>query len=319
MGSETMPASFGYPFFIRVFLPGMLAAGFMVYIIVPAFVALGINLTFFDKLLSIPFFEKLGVVAILGTLIGQAIQSLDLYIYQILEGIWLWPSCIQTYFQRFALIRYNNILVSFNEKERILDRTEDEKTYLKLKRDLYFLTIKLRQYPVNKSCIEATDLGNIITEYEMYPYEQYGMDYSVYWSRIWSILPELAKTDLEARSARADFCVYITFISLLSWPFIVLRAYQLWGVIISIAALVGWWQISKKFLYKMSLSTHCILGEYIKATFDVHRVSLAKQLHLPISLTPTDEEKELWMEYKEFLIGYSPTSSQVFKEKMTVG
>ena len=306
-----MPASFGYPFFLRIFLPGIIVVGFGVYLIIPSLIALGINWTVLTDICNLIFIEKLIILAIFGILSGELVHSMDFYLYQFLEGIRFWPRNIQLHFQKSALITYDGILDTLNKKLLIKDLVKDEKEYLKVKKEIYFLTSKLRQYPFSKGAFEATDLGNIMAEYETYSDEQYGMDFNIYWSMIRNILPEPIRIELEARSAREDFCAYSTFIALLMWPFAVLRTYQSLGFIISVLVIIGWWIFIKYFLYKITLSAYSNSGSYIKRVFDLYRLDLAKKLGLEANLSPDANEKELWKGYARFLREYVPINQNV--------
>jgi len=161
--------------------------------------------------------------------------------------------------------------------------------------------------------LQATDLGNVLSEYENYPYDQYGMSFNIYWNRIWEILPEDAKTDIELRGSKTDFIVYLTFISLLSIPLIAFRSYQLWGWEIAILAIVFSWLLVKRFLYRLAVNAHANYSGYIESVFDIYRLDLAKKLGLPANLCPSEEEKKIWEEYAEFLQDNKKPTSAFFR------
>ena len=106
----------------------------------------------------------------------------------------------------------------------------------------------MREFPFNSELNQVyprtpTRLGNVITEYESYSEEQYGMNFHVFWSRIWHILPKSCKDDLDIRGAKADSAVYLLSIWIIFFPFIGYSAYGLIGIIPS-------------FLFSSSLVNH---------------------------------------------------------------
>lgn len=163
------------------------------------------------------------------------------------------------------------------------------------------------RYPEN-----PTEFGNIMAEYELYSRNQYEMHMMVFWQHIWLIMPKELREDLDMRSAKADFNVYISFILLTfafvgtsafiyqqdSWCKILYWYIPLKALISAALSILGWY-----IFYKLSVSEHKTYGRYVKAIFDIYRFELAKKMNIVISDFP-EIEKETWKQWKNFLLDY---------------
>ncbi|MHB8118015.1 MAG: hypothetical protein ACYDHX_04710 [Methanothrix sp.] len=320
MGVDDIPTSFGYPTLVRTFLPGFITALIVVYILVPALIVtnVGNSLPFLQKLLALNLVDKFIVIVTIAIISGHIIQLADLYIYQFLEGIRFWPSCLRKYYKTLSLIEYEGILQTIGAKKKSLSyeankATPNVATYLEIDKDISYQNRRLHRYPFHKADIQATDLGNALSEYENYPFDRYGISFDIYWSRIWEILPDDVKTDIDLRGSKTDFIVYLTFISLVSIPLIAFRSCQLWGWKIAIGTTILSWLLTKIFLYKLAVTAHANYGGYIESVFDIYRFNLAEKLGLPATLCPTEDEKKIWQEYTDFLLDNVEPTSTVFR------
>ena len=304
MSIADAPTSFGYPVFLRIFLPGFVTSCLTMYIGIPAAYYYNINLNIFIKLISLTLTERLIILAIFGFLLGMLIYLLDFYIYQFLEGIRFWYQPIWVSVRERALNSYNDLIKDIDKKKSLKITTEDRKSKLVLENQIRNLSGKIRAFPVNKSDIEATNLGNILKEYETYPEEQYGMKLNIFWSRLLLILPEETKKELDLRGAEADLTVYLTFIFLIFSPIAGIRSFQLWGIIPALFVFFILLAITKIIFYELSLRSHLSYGKYVKAVFYIYRIDLSNKLNLPIHLCPDKQERAIWKEYGQFLDEY---------------
>jgi len=146
----------------------------------------------------------------------------------------------------------------------------------------------------------------------MYPEEQYGMNYNIYWTMLRYLLPDEIKNELDSRSAKADFIVYLTFIFLIFWPIVTVSAYTFFGSTIAIITFVFWIIITYQVLYKLAINAHNYHSRYVKTVFDLYRIDLAKKLGLPLSICPNDDEKSIWNKYSFFLEDYDYLEDELF-------
>jgi hypothetical protein len=141
-----------------------------------------------------------------------------------------------------------------------------------------------KRYPTH-----PTRLGNIIREYETYPYIAYGIEMALLWLHMWFSLPKEVQKEMEVKSAFADCFIYAALIFLI---------YAFWG---------GFWFLfwgnrggalcccilsggMSWFLARISASQHFEYGKSVKAIFDLYLKDLAKNLNI------NQDDKEAWEE-----------------------
>lgn len=134
-----------------------------------------------------------------------------------------------------------------------------------------------------------TRLGNILRAAEQRPLEKYGLDGIVCWSRLWLLLPDAVKKDLQ--EARADLNTAARV-----W---------LWSLLFIVWAIWAWWAapvgiISALFAYYWALDAASNYGELIEATFDLHRHLLYQSLRWNLPTDP-DEERRVGQQLTEYL------------------
>jgi NADH:ubiquinone oxidoreductase subunit len=135
-----------------------------------------------------------------------------------------------------------------------------------------------------------TRLGNILRAAEQRPLEKYGLDAIVCWSRLWLLLPDTVKKDLQ--EARADLNTAARV-----W---------LWSLLFIVWAIWAWWAapvgiISAIFAYYYwALDAARSYGELIEATFDLHRHLLYQSLRWNLPTEP-NEERRVGRQLTEYL------------------
>lgn len=311
MGIEAAPNSFGFPCFVRNFLPGFISSIMATYILAPLIQMKFPNIQILNIFLQMPIIEKIVVIFILSFIFGIVLELMDLYIYQFFEGIRYWGPFWEPMHDR-SLNSFKSIKRDINSKKDLRRSISDEKELIKINNQIRSLFGQLRRYPYHEKSIEATAFGNVIAEYETYPEEQYGMNFKIYWSRLRHFLPEEIKDEFDSRSARADFIVYLTFIFLIFLPIVTIGAYAFFGLTIATITIVFWIFITYQILYKLAINEHEIYGGYVKSMFDLYRIDMAKKIGLPLSICPNDNEKSIWDEYSKFLEDYECPERELF-------
>lgn len=301
MGLSDIPNSFGLSFFFRTFFPASIAT--ILYGI--AFYPF-IMTSFWFKL---TFENKIFVWIAVSLLIGILLNLLDLYIYQFYEGLRFWHNRLKNYFYSKQIEKFNKI---DNELKNVHNEIKKEVDPLK-KRELYEkasrLWAEVRKYPYNPDYNShtgrypenPTEFGNVLAEYELYSERQYGMHMMVFWQHLWFILPKDVKGDLELRSAKADFSVYISFL-LLIYIFIGTIGFAFWSKVLAAVFLIIsalFWYIS----YKIATLEHKAYGRYIKAIFDLYRFDLANKLNIVIGKDLIEERKS-WIKWRHYFLDY---------------
>jgi hypothetical protein len=125
-----------------------------------------------------------------------------------------------------------------------------------------------------------TRLGNILRATERRPDERYGLDAIICWSRLWLLLPDTTRKDLQAARAELNNAARL-------W---------LWSILFSIWTVLGaWWAIPIACLtagvtyYSWILDAATTYADLIDATFDVHRTLLYKSLRWQLPATAAAE------------------------------
>lgn len=298
--------SFGYPFFLKVVIPGLVAA----VALNPLIAVIGIKLG-----IAVKMYHALSI-AILGISLGFLINFIDDIIYKILEGYRLWPKWLRIY--------YTNRL-----NERIQKRFEEYKyTQDQIKKGMlwdWLITFPLKKtgQDIQTEAVLPTRLGNILHSYEDYPQSRYGMNSVFFWPRLWLVLDKDTRNEFNTITAEADCVTYISFVlfsvSMLYFMVFVLHLTNLPTIILGpFGRPVDSLSISKLafspffflgiaillfvlFLafYRISLPLHVRNGDFFKSLFDVHRGKLESMLSME------ENSKERWkdtMNYLEFML-----------------
>jgi hypothetical protein len=126
-----------------------------------------------------------------------------------------------------------------------------------------------------------TRLGNLLRAAEQRPLEKYGLDAIVCWSRLWLLLPDAVKQDLQAARTELNTATRIWLWSLL---FII---WLIWG---------AWWAVllgilSAFFAYNWAITAATNYGELIEATFDLYRHLLYQSLRWNLPPDPNEESR----------------------------
>jgi hypothetical protein len=137
---------------------------------------------------------------------------------------------------------------------------------------------QLKQFPSRIDRLMPTALGNILRAAETRPQDKYGLDAILCWSRLWLVLPDAVKKNLQ--EARSELNVGARI-----W---------LWSMLFILWGLYAWWAIPAGLLfalltYRWMLNTASAYGDLVEAAFDLHRTQLYKSLRLPLPEDPKDE------------------------------
>lgn len=146
-----------------------------------------------------------------------------------------------------------------------------------------------RRYPAKLHQVMPTRVGNMLRASESRPYEKYGLEASVVWPRLWTVLPESTKKELSMSWGQIGSSASVMVWSVLLVPF------SLWTPLVLIAAGGG-------FLFGyLSLPDRVeSFGDLLESAFDVHRGDLYVKLRWPLPKQIEDETK-LGLALTEFL------------------
>ena len=333
MGIADIPTKLGTDILIRTILPGLVA--FIVFF-EPLIYPLIHN--FWDTLET--FADKLLVWLIVGFAMGLFFMLCDIYIYQSFEGI-NWPeplrkwkySRIQKYFEKLD-DELKNLKKQEKEKLEKLEKEDNGEKKEKLTTELNELSLRIRKLSDNArefppdhekenftkrypTC--PTRFGNVIFEYEDYSLNRYGIHIVAFWNHFIQVLSKETKEELKLKSAIADLCVYLCFVSFLSiifGPAALLLQEESWiaygefsipvkSIIYLLASIVLF-----ELFYKLSITQHKGYGSFWKSIVDLNREELASKLGISIKKAPPaskeelENEKCLWRKYQNYYLDY---------------
>ena len=267
-------------------LPFSLSVNYLIKLIAPSLIL---------SLSCIPFFEimisKLGttisvemVVLIFIFLFSCMFLGFDDPIYMILEGRRYWPNWLKKCRINVQAKRLQKLI---NKKNQYID-AKGEKHALQ-RHDINYLkyleiVTELDRYPVDENgehyVIYPTRIGNLLIAYEDYSFRIYGMDSSFYFYRIWLLIDDSIRKEIDGLRSIADGMIYCIIAFSLSAILCFIYAliatfksvsmininnpllfYMLCFVLIILASL---W-------YNLSLHVHYRFGELFKSVFDIYR------------------------------------------------
>lgn len=225
--------------------------------------------------------ETILLILILTTLIALSsviVKALQFELLRLLEGYnwsnyglhWFYIRKIQFYENKYQqkLNRWSELDAKVLQKQPLTSK--ELLIYTKLKREIASTPDISPPMP--------TRLGNLLRNYELRPYEKYGLNSIICWSRLWLLLPESTQKELSAARDALDEAIQLIA----------------WGILFFIWIMWSWFAIPIALLlmwggYKLALKAADIYGQLIEATFDIHRELLYKALKREM---PTDPSKE---------------------------
>ena len=294
--------SFGFPFFLKVIIPGIVGALTLSPLIASIGIKLGVDVGFLEKSLT-----KMGLFFTgLALTIGFILYFLEDIIYEIFEGYFLWPTCLRNHFTN----RLNKKIKAKMQKSK--KQTTDKIEKQNLWNWLLKFPLKKGRKKTETEAVLPTMMGNILWSYEDYPESNYGMEPTFYWPRLWLVLNSQTRKEISAIWAEADCLTYISFLFVCSsvlyifacildfWniPTLILglRGNSVDSLTISNIAFTPKFFLTmgiisllfSRFVYLLSLSFHLRNGKFFQSLFDIHRDKLEK-MQLTITRKSLDD------------------------------
>jgi hypothetical protein len=271
---------------------GKLAEQWVANLLTPAFIFWSGGLTFYmlkhgwqpiANLFPDSKLEPLQLAILAGAFIlisvsALVMQRFDTEILRGLEGYW-YPGLRRLPILKWLRKRQLKTFAKYwNEWEILYEKfnantltPEESAQYVRLDRTL-------RQYPNQDNDFLPTRLGNILRAAERRPYDRYGLDAIICWPRLWLLLPDTARKELQEARAAINNGVRVFAWSIL---FLVWSIWSLWAIPCAI--------VSALFAYCWILDSVTTYGDLIESAFDLYRISLYQSLRFPIPENANDE------------------------------
>ncbi|MBW4653289.1 MAG: hypothetical protein KME20_09700 [Kaiparowitsia implicata GSE-PSE-MK54-09C] len=160
---------------------------------------------------------------------------------------------------------------------------------------------QIRELPVADGDLMPTRLGNLLRAAERQSLQKYGLDAVICWSRLWMLLPDAVKQDLQTSRADLNAAARLWLWSLLFCGWV--------GVSVNLAApllvnLVALWPllglVSAGFAYQWAIAAARTYGDLIEAAFDLYRHLLYDALRWTLPPEP-HIEKQVGRELTRYL------------------
>ena len=191
------------------------------------------------------------VMAASGAVIARTVPT----VLRLLQGYWPAPL-------RSALAaRYRRRLTDDDETwQDLYTRWAADKATETEAAELLAVERRLARLPASPDQVMPTRLGNVMRAAERRPYDWYGLDSVHCWPRLWLLLPDPAKGEVNA--ARADLEAAVTW-----WTWAALTA--VWAILSPWALLVT--VVACLFSYLAMIGSAVRFGELVNAVYDVLR------------------------------------------------
>jgi hypothetical protein len=207
------------------------------------------------------------------------IQRLDLLVLRWCEGYW--PTWLNP-LRQWLIHRQQQYLQQLEQRWQALAAQRDQTGRLTALELDEFVTIdwQLRQMPTEPDRLMPTKLGNLLRAAESHPTNKYGLDAIICWPRLWLVLPDSVKKELQETRSVLNTAARV-------W---------LWGLLFSVWSIWAWWALPIALLVLL-LAHHWMLnaaatyGDLLEAAFDLHRWELYKALHWPLPSHPAQERQ----------------------------
>jgi hypothetical protein len=206
------------------------------------------------------------------------VQRFDLSVLRFLEGYWLgWLQPLK----RWMIHRQEQ---DFKRKDKQWQALADKQNKQVLTTDelAEYVTLdgQLMQFPSQLNRLMPTKLGNILRAAESHPYDKYGLNAVICWPRLWLVLPDGVKKELQ--EARSSLNTASRF-----W---------LWSLLFIVWVVWAWWAVPMGllgmiFAYYWAVDTASVYCSLLESAFDLYRLELYKSLRWPIPINPKQEQE----------------------------
>ncbi|MEH2180316.1 hypothetical protein [Nostoc sp.] len=235
------------------------------------------------------------------------VQRFDLFVLRFLEGYW--PGWLYPFlFLRRWMIQQKKLhLARKDERWQTLADKKDKQVITNEELEEYVtLDGQLMQFPSQSNRLMPTKLGNILRASESRPFDKYGLDAVICWSRLWLVLPDGVKKELQEARSNLNTAARFWLWSLL---FIVWTVWAWWVVPAALLGLI--------FAYYWAVDAAGVYCSLLESAFDLYRLELYKSLRWAIPINPK-QEKELGQQLTIYLLRGSDRDRPIFtplKEK----
>ncbi|HEY7032501.1 MAG TPA: hypothetical protein VH482_14265 [Thermomicrobiales bacterium] len=181
------------------------------------------------------------------------------------------------------------------EWQQLTNRLQDDDAYQRR----YFA------YPQDSGRVRPTRLGNVLTAAEEYPQRVYRLDAVIWWPRLAPLLPEVLRAQIDAvvtpLVALLNLSSLLTVVSLIGGGFLFLTEERAWPFVV----VFGGGLIVARLCYVAAIGQAAAYGSVVRASFDLHRTDVLKQMRIPVPDSWL-EERRTWAVMNQLAFKFQP-------------
>jgi len=316
-----------------------LGSNFLVSAMIPSLALVIASILMFDPILHIaaafkdpegtPQLISLGlIVFILTVIIGFTLTALNTYILKMFEGYIIFPPIKFLYNKTLRIHRqkarnlmtqreslkkeYQHLIASVESDPSLVDQLDavlDEHQRVASQYD--------QDYPANLNDVLPTQFGNTLRAAEDHALQRYGFDGPTLWPRLTHVIPDSYKATIDSTRNELSFLVNMSILSFIFSILCFLAIFHVMAnthvvsgnlaVFLAFAGVVAKYFIAAAFglvcfgfFYNASIISLSSFALTIRASFDLFRLNLLKQLEL-IRPKNFDEEFDTWSNLNELI------------------
>jgi hypothetical protein len=145
-----------------------------------------------------------------------------------------------------------------------------------------YLDQRRRRRPQAANRYLPTHIGNILRAAETWPIDKYGLDAVVVWPRLWLLLPDSTRQELQAARTSLDNAVTAAIWGLLFCIFAVWMPLAIPIGLVAATAAIRFWAPTRAEIF----------GDLLESVYDLHRIALYQQLRWPLPANPKQEHAQ---------------------------
>ena len=215
------------------------------------------------------------VVVVLSATI---VESYNLATLRFLEGYWpRWMRPLRKWRVQGHINQWERALEKYSSLHGLY-RHDEESLSEKQRYEYAQLDWQIVRFPSKPNQFMPTRLGNLLRASECRSVERYGLDAVVCWPRLWLLIPDNSRKELQEARNNLDnaVCNYLWSNLFLIWTLFV------WWV--PLIAIFSAWQC-----YRIAFNAAGVYADLLDSTFDLYRHQLYQALRYPLPTNPSQE------------------------------
>jgi hypothetical protein len=212
---------------------------------------------------------------------GLIVDRLTFPVLRLLEGYW--PRWLAPVRDRLVKRTQGRAEKEDSQWQQLADATERPQSATPEQLTaLARLDSRRRRRPNSPNRYLPTRIGNTLRAAETRPRDKYGLDGVVVWPRLWLLLPDTPRKELQAARAALDAAVAAAIWGLLFCAFTVWTPLVIPVGLAATAAAISLWVPARAETF----------ADLLEAAYDLHRTALYQQLRWPLPANPKQEHNQ---------------------------